>query len=300
MAESSGEVDGQLTYGRKSTSSSAINCGMSVTPPSSLESYAATTQKKQKKTTTRKQKKEPQRWVAHIWSCRWRRVTRACVSSVGPSVAVATLAKLLGLRSSISNASQIFFHTKPTKLTELLAIYGGGRAAFPMGGRRQRFTRTHKNARVTHCCFNVQVAYTFSFSPSCCEPLGPCRFWWHFRIRATWTNSIRWTPTPAVLWCMNCVLADGIMLSAKTQFIKLADGIVLPLLLWQTGLPCIPVDTTQTADLKQIHHSFCLWNPRMLAWIGKRPHCLLWIKWRLAGGPNGHFGGTSVVTRYYQ
>lgn len=43
MAEGSGEVDGQLTYGRKSTSSSAINCGMSVTPPSSSESYAATT-----------------------------------------------------------------------------------------------------------------------------------------------------------------------------------------------------------------------------------------------------------------
>lgn len=41
MAESSGEVDGQLTYGRKSTSSSAINCGMSVKPPSSSESYAA-------------------------------------------------------------------------------------------------------------------------------------------------------------------------------------------------------------------------------------------------------------------
>lgn len=54
MAESSGEVDGQLTYGRKSTSSSAINCGMSVKPPSSSESYAAAA------TTAKKKKQQPE------------------------------------------------------------------------------------------------------------------------------------------------------------------------------------------------------------------------------------------------
>lgn len=59
VAEGSGEVDCQLTYGRKSTSSSAINCGMSVKPPPSSESYAATaTQKKQQQENKRKSHKD--------------------------------------------------------------------------------------------------------------------------------------------------------------------------------------------------------------------------------------------------
>lgn len=57
LAEGSGEVGGQLTYGRKSTSSSAINCGMSVKPPSSSsESYAATNTQKQQQQRENKRK----------------------------------------------------------------------------------------------------------------------------------------------------------------------------------------------------------------------------------------------------
>lgn len=59
VAEGSGEVDCQLTYGRKSTSSSAINCGMSVKPPPSSESYTDTaTQKQQQQENKRKSHKD--------------------------------------------------------------------------------------------------------------------------------------------------------------------------------------------------------------------------------------------------